>query len=45
MMDICGNIVVILLATDTIMAIVIENSQIAEAYRKYFNFMWQFAKK
>lgn len=45
MVDICGNIVCILLATDTIRAIVIKNKQIADAYRNYFKFMWQFAKK
>ena len=45
MIDICGNIVIILLATDTVRAIVIKNAQIADAYRKYFEFMWQFAKK
>ena len=44
MIDICGNLVVILLASEDIMAIVIENKAIADAYRKYFNFMWQFAK-
>lgn len=45
MIDVCGKIVLILLATDTVRAIVIKNQQIADAYRKYFEFMWQFAKK
>lgn len=45
MVDICGNIVLILLATDTIRVIVIKNSQVALAYRNYFDFMWKFAKK
>lgn len=44
MIDVCGDVVVILLATDNIMAIVIESEQIAEAYKKYFDFMWRFAR-
>lgn len=44
MVDISGNLVVILLATGTILAIVIENKDIADTYRTYFDFMWQFAK-
>jgi sugar-specific transcriptional regulator TrmB len=43
MLDIAGNIVTIILATDTVRAIVIKNKDIAEAYKKYFEFMWQFA--
>ncbi|MBI2548724.1 TrmB family transcriptional regulator [Candidatus Woesearchaeota archaeon] len=44
MVDVSGDIVVILLATETILAIVIENKHIADTYRTYFDFMWQFAK-
>ncbi len=43
--DICGNVVLILIATDTVRAIAIRNKQIAEAYKNYFDFMWKFAKK
>jgi HTH-type transcriptional regulator, sugar sensing transcriptional regulator len=45
MLDVCGDVVVILLATDTIRAIVIKNKDIASAYINYFEFMWQFAKE
>lgn len=45
MVDICGNLVLLLLATDTISCILIENKEIADAYRKYFNIMWEIAKK
>jgi sugar-specific transcriptional regulator TrmB len=45
MVDICGDLVVNLLATDDILAIVIENKDVADAYRNYFKFMWEFAKK
>lgn len=45
MIDVCGNLVLILLATDTISCIVIDNKDIADAYRKYFELMWQIAKK
>ncbi len=45
MIDICGNLVVELLATDDIMAIVIKNKAIADGYRKHFNLMWKFAKE
>lgn len=45
MVDICGDVVVNLLPTaDTLMAIVIENRLIADTYREFFRFMWQFAK-
>ncbi len=43
--DICGNVVLILIAADTVRAIVIRNKQVAEAYKNYFDFMWRFAKK
>ncbi len=45
MVDICGNLVLLLLATDTISCILIENKQIADAYKKYFDIMWKIAKK
>lgn len=45
MVDICGNVVLILIPTDTIRTIVIKNKQVAQAYKNYFEFMWQFAKK
>lgn len=45
MVDICGNIIVNLLPIEgNIMAIVIENKQLAETYRHFFNFMWLHAK-
>lgn len=43
--DICGTVVLILIATDTVRAIAIRNKQVAEAYKNYFDFMWKFAKK
>ena len=43
MIDICGNLVLIILSVDKVKAIVIKNKAIADAYRKYFEFMWQFA--
>lgn len=45
MVDISGNIVVILIATDVLRAIVIKNKEVAQAYTNYFEFMWKFAKK
>ncbi len=45
MVDVCGDLVVILLATTDIMAIVIQNKEVADGYRKHFKFMWEFAKK
>ncbi|MFH1770855.1 MAG: helix-turn-helix domain-containing protein [archaeon] len=48
MIDICGNLVVTLLPRpdkNEIMAIVINNREIAKTYRNHFNFMWQFGKK
>ena len=45
MVDICGNLVLILLATDTISCIVIDNKVIADAYKKYFEIMWEISKK
>ena len=46
MVDICGNLVINLLPIEgNIMAIVIENKVLADTYRKFFDFMWQFAKK
>ncbi|MBD3164031.1 hypothetical protein GF323_02435 [Candidatus Woesearchaeota archaeon] len=45
MIDICGDLVVNLLPIeDNIMAIVIENKILADTYKKFFEFMWQFAK-
>lgn len=43
--DICGNVVIILLATTDISAIVINSAHIAEAFRQYFRIMWGIAKK
>ncbi|MBI5002527.1 hypothetical protein HZC31_04020 [Candidatus Woesearchaeota archaeon] len=43
--DICGNVVLILLAADMPRVIAIRNKEIAEAYKNYFEFMWKFAKK
>ncbi|MBW2978022.1 hypothetical protein KY331_04210 [Candidatus Woesearchaeota archaeon] len=46
MVDICGDLVVNLLPIEgNIMAIVIENKVLADTYRKFFEFMWQYAKK
>lgn len=48
MIDICGNLTIILLPNlniEQIMAIVINNQEIAEGYRKLFKYMWKFAKK
>lgn len=45
MVDIAGNVVVILIATDVLRAIVIKNKEVAQAYKNYFEFMWKFAKK
>lgn len=46
MIDICGDLVVNLLPLEgDIMAIVIENKVLADTYRQFFNFMWQFAKE
>lgn len=45
MVDICGDLVVNLIPReDNIMAIVIENRTLADTYRQFFNFMWQYAK-
>jgi HTH-type transcriptional regulator, sugar sensing transcriptional regulator len=44
MVDICGDLVIILLATTDILAIVIQNKEVADGYRKHFTFMWEFAK-
>lgn len=45
MVDICGDLVVNLMPLEEgIMAIVIENRALADSYRQFFNFMWQFAK-
>lgn len=45
MIDIIGNLVVILLATDEIMAIVIENKQLADSYKKHFEMLWDYVAK
>jgi len=46
MIDLCGDLVVNLLPFEgNMMAIVIENKALADSYRQFFNFMWQFAKK
>lgn len=45
MVDICGNLVINLLPIENnIMAIVIENKALADSYKQFFKFMWQFAK-
>lgn len=45
MVDVCGDLVINLLPIeDNIMAIVIENSLLADTYRRYFQFMWDHAK-
>ena len=43
--DICGNVVLILITTDNPRVIAIRNKEIAQAYKNYFEFMWKFAKK
>ena len=45
MIDICGDLVIALLATTDITAIVIKNKDIADGYRKHFQFMWGFSKE
>lgn len=46
MVDICGDLTVNLLPIEgNVMAIVIENKVIADTYRKFFEFMWQYAQK
>jgi len=46
MVDICGDLVVNLLPIEgSIMAIVIENKTLADTYRQFFEFIWQFAKR
>ena len=45
MVDVGGDLVIILLATTDIMAIVIKNRDIADGYRKHFNLLWEFAKE
>ena len=46
MIDICGNLVINLLPKEgEIMAIVIENKTLADTYRHFFEFMWQYARK
>ncbi len=42
--DICGEIVVMLLSSADIMAVVIKNKIVAEGYKRHFDFMWKFAK-
>jgi HTH-type transcriptional regulator, sugar sensing transcriptional regulator len=44
MVDFCGDLVVILLAATNISAIVIQSRDLADSYRKQFEFMWRFAK-
>lgn len=45
MIDICGDLVVNLLPIEgNVMAIVIENKVLADTYRQFFHFMWQYAK-
>ena len=46
MVDICGNLVINLIPDhDDINAIVIESKTLADTYRKFFHFMWQYSKK
>jgi sugar-specific transcriptional regulator TrmB len=45
MIDIIGNLVIILLATDEIMAIVIENKMLADSYRQNFKMLWEYVAK
>ena len=45
MFDIIGKLVLILIATDDIMAVVIENQLLADAYRKYFKMLWDYVAK
>ncbi len=46
MVDICGSLTINLIPTPgDIKAIVIDNLQLAESYRRFFLFMWQFAKE
>ena len=44
MVDICGDLVINLLPIEgNVMAIVIENRVLADTYRQFFHFMWQYA--
>jgi sugar-specific transcriptional regulator TrmB len=48
MLDICGKLSIILLPTldkEEIIAIVIENKEIADGYRKMFEYMWELSKE
>jgi predicted transcriptional regulator len=45
MIDVCGSLVVILLATDEVSAIVIDNRILADSYRKYFELLWNTVAK
>ncbi|MFH1439686.1 MAG: helix-turn-helix domain-containing protein [Candidatus Woesearchaeota archaeon] len=45
MIDIIGNLVIILLATDEVIGIVIENQQLAESYKKHFMMLWDYVAK
>ena len=45
MIDIIGSLVIILLATDDIMAVVIENKALADAYRQQFDMLWDYVAK
>jgi len=46
MVDICGDLTVNLLPIEgNIMTIIIENRIMADTYRKFFDFMWQYAKE
>jgi predicted transcriptional regulator len=40
MIDVCGSLVVILIATGEVSAIVIDNQVLADSYKKYFDLLW-----
>ncbi|MBS3158862.1 hypothetical protein J4206_06265 [Candidatus Woesearchaeota archaeon] len=45
MIDVCGSLVIILLSTDEVSAIVIDNRALADSYRKYFELLWNTVAK
>ncbi|MBI2135800.1 hypothetical protein HYU06_01895 [Candidatus Woesearchaeota archaeon] len=45
MIDVCGSLVCILLATDEVSAIVIDNQALADSYKKYFELLWNTVAK
>ncbi len=42
---IAGNTICIIIWSAPIIGIIIENREVADAYRKYFNLLWKIAEK